>query len=51
MSCPDCRMVSRRVHSTYERRLADGPVGGRPVLIRLTVRRLYCENAQCPRRT
>ncbi|TGB13762.1 ISL3 family transposase [Streptomyces sp. MZ04] len=51
VSCPDCATASRRVHSTYERRLADGPVGGQPVLIRLTVRRLYCENAQCPRRT
>ncbi|MFD9824874.1 ISL3 family transposase [Streptomyces violascens] len=51
VSCPDCTTASHRVHSTYERRLADSPVGGRPVLIRLTVRRLYCENAQCPRRT
>nr|WP_280922751.1 ISL3 family transposase [Streptomyces sp. MZ04] len=50
VSCPDCATASRRVHSTYERRLADGPVGGQPVEIRLTVRRLYCENAQCPRR-
>lgn len=51
VSCPGCATVSRRVRSTYERRLADGPVGGQPVLIRLTVRRLYCENAQCTRRT
>ncbi|WP_398654429.1 transposase family protein [Streptomyces kanamyceticus] len=28
MPCPDCAAESRRVHSTYERRLADGPIGG-----------------------
>ncbi|MGW0886286.1 ISL3 family transposase [Streptomyces sp. NPDC002671] len=40
-----------RVHSRYGRRLADTPVGDRPVLIELTVRRLYCENIRCSRRT
>ncbi|WP_329618057.1 ISL3 family transposase [Streptomyces brevispora] len=49
--CPDCSTRSSRVHSTYERRLADTPVGGQPVLVELTVRRLYCENTACPRRT
>ncbi|MGF6942341.1 transposase [Streptomyces auratus] len=43
--------MSNRVHSTYGRCLADTPVGDRPVLIELTVRRLYCENVRCPRRT
>ncbi|MDP5315726.1 transposase family protein [Streptomyces poriferorum] len=47
---PDCELPSRRVHSCYQRRLADSPVGGRPVLIELTVRRLYCENDLCGRR-
>ncbi|GGZ20897.1 transposase [Streptomyces poonensis] len=49
--CPDCATPSERVHSTYERHLADGPVGEQPVQIDLSVRRLYCENAACPRRT
>jgi len=49
--CPDCSVRSSRVHSTYERRLADTPVGGQPVLVELTVRRLYCENTDCLRRT
>ncbi|MFD3442612.1 hypothetical protein ACFWU3_34575 [Streptomyces sp. NPDC058685] len=39
------------MHSGYERRLADTPVGDQPVLIKLTVRRLYCDNALCGRRT
>ncbi|MFI8308918.1 ISL3 family transposase [Streptomyces sp. NPDC085927] len=51
VSCPDCALPSDRVHSCYERRLADTPVGDRPVLIELTVRRLYCDNARCGRRT
>jgi transposase len=35
------------VHSSYERRLADAPVGGQPVVIRLTVRRFFCGNPDC----
>ncbi|MFD3657778.1 ISL3 family transposase [Streptomyces sp. NPDC058620] len=50
-SCPDCECPSARVHSCYERRLADTPVGDQPVRIRLTVRRLYCDNSRCGRRT
>ncbi|MCM2425093.1 ISL3 family transposase [Streptomyces sp. RKAG337] len=50
-TCPDCVVPSGRVHSTYERCLADSSVGGQPVFIELTVRRLYCENAACTRRT
>lgn len=51
VACPGCAIVSNRVHSTYGRCLADTPVGDRPVAIELTVRRLYCENVRCPRRT
>jgi len=36
-----------RVHSTYGRRLADAPVGGQPVVIRLLVRRFFCGNPDC----
>ncbi|MFD0297169.1 ISL3 family transposase [Streptomyces sp. NPDC127118] len=49
--CPDCECPSNRVHSCYQRRLADTPVGDQPVRIELTVRRLYCDNARCERRT
>jgi len=49
--CPDCELPSNRVHSCYERRLADSPIGDQPVLIELTVRRLYCGNGLCGRRT
>ncbi|MFJ3175361.1 hypothetical protein ACIPJK_31890 [Streptomyces roseus] len=49
--CPDYPVQSSRVHSTHERRLADTSVGGQPGLVTLTVRRLYCENTDCLRRT
>ncbi|MGQ4390270.1 ISL3 family transposase [Streptomyces sp. SAS_270] len=49
--CPDCGSGSRRVHSRYCRILADSPVGGRPLLVRLTVRRFFCESPTCLRRT
>ncbi len=36
------------MHSGYTRQLADSPAGGRPVLIRLAVRRFVCRNPACP---
>jgi transposase len=45
--CPHCSQFAERVHSAYERRLADAPVGGQPVTIRLAVRRFFCGNPDC----
>ncbi|MFB7337782.1 hypothetical protein ACFC00_40235 [Streptomyces adustus] len=39
------------MHSRYGRTLADVAVGGRPVLIGLSVRRLFCDGPDCGRRT
>src|SRR4051812_8407857 len=50
-ACPGCRAPSSRVHSRYERRLADLPWQGRPVALRLRVRRFLCAAPACPRRT
>ena len=50
-ACPKCGMTSGRVHSRYSRRLADASVGGRRVVIRLTVRRFFCPDPGCKRRT
>ncbi len=44
VACPDCRCESARVHSRYSRTLADVAAGGRPVLISLAVRRLFCDS-------
>ena len=45
--CRRCGACSARVHSSYVRRLSDGALGGRPVVISLTVRRFFCVNADC----
>lgn len=50
-ACTGCGTVSRRVHSSYGRRLADTSSGGREVLIDLQVRRFFCGNAECARKT
>ena len=50
-ACPRCGRVSDRVHSSYGRRLADAPAGGHRVLIRLAVRRFFCGNPDCPKKT
>ncbi|WP_433544649.1 transposase family protein (plasmid) [Streptomyces sp. CA-294286] len=49
--CTGCGTLSEWVHSRYERRPADHPMGGREVRIDLSVRRLYCENPACPKQT
>lgn len=50
-SCPSCRQPSERVHSFYSRAPADLPLGGQPVQLQLSVRRFYCPDATCERRT
>jgi transposase len=39
------------VHSRYERRLADAPVGGRRLVVVVLVRRFFCDVGDCPVRT
>ena len=45
--CPRCGQQSSRVHGRYQRLLADGAAGGRPLLIALSVRRFRCANPGC----
>lgn len=49
--CPACGTWSSRVHGSYVRQVRDLPLGGRPVLIRLAVRRFVCTNATCRKLT
>jgi transposase len=49
--CPACESRSARVHSRYQRVLADPAIGGRPALLRVRVRRFFCDNTTCQRRT
>ncbi|MEV0705908.1 ISL3 family transposase [Saccharopolyspora sp. NPDC050389] len=51
VACPGCGTLSDRVHSRYERRLSDTATSSREVLIRLRVRRLFCDNTECAKKT
>lgn len=48
--CPLCQQSSYRVHSHYQRTLADLPWAEFQVQIRFEVRKFFCENSACPRR-
>ncbi|WP_233365479.1 transposase family protein [Rhodococcus globerulus] len=50
-SCPTCGVSSKRVHSRYERTLADAAIGNQPSLLVLQVRRFVCTNIDCSRAT
>ncbi|RAG85029.1 ISL3 family transposase [Streptacidiphilus pinicola] len=49
--CPDCSVRAKRVHSWYWRTLAERPLIGRRLTIRLCVRRFFCDRRQCRRLT
>ncbi|MGH7603415.1 MAG: ISL3 family transposase [Gemmatimonadaceae bacterium] len=49
-ACPLCGTPSRRIHSRYVRRVADLPLAGREVQLRLVTRRFFCEVQHCARR-
>ncbi len=48
--CPSCAQPASRVHSHYQRLLADLPWAHVPVRIQLSVRRFFCTAPACPRR-
>nr|WP_285556343.1 transposase family protein [Streptomyces hygroscopicus] len=50
-ACPDCGSESTRVHSSYLWFPADVPSGGRLVVLQLRVRRFFCPESSCARRT
>lgn len=49
--CPECRARGRRVHSSYERGLAERPLTGQTLQVRLRVRRFFCDRSSCKRKT
>ncbi|MFH6782756.1 MULTISPECIES: transposase family protein [Methylobacterium] len=49
--CPDCGQASRSVHSRYHRHPADLPLSASRTTLRIEVRRFYCLNPACRRRT
>ena len=50
-SCPDCTHLSSRIHSRYQRKLADLPWSGRVVRLVVQVCRFFCTHPDCPRKT
>jgi len=50
-ACPGCGVLSRRVHSRYQRRLADTASGAQEVLIDLGGRRFFCGSDACAKAT
>jgi len=48
--CPLCHRRSRRIHSRYERTIADVPCGGEGVMLHLHVRRFVCRVRWCRRK-
>lgn len=44
-------METKRVHAYIERRVADVPVDGRPVVVRVRARRMRCSTTDCSRQT
>ncbi|MFE3788055.1 transposase family protein [Streptomyces goshikiensis] len=48
--CPLCQHPAALVHSRYWRYIAGLPAGGRQVIVRLRVRRFFCDQSQCRRR-
>jgi transposase len=50
-TCPSCAQPSSRVHSHDQRTPRDVPFGTKPVRLLLQVRRFFCDQPACPRRT
>ena len=48
--CPHCGAVSTRIHSHYERTLADLPWQGQRVQMRWHSRKFFCDATECPQR-
>ncbi|MGH3859567.1 ISL3 family transposase, partial [Actinokineospora sp.] len=51
VACHACGHSASRVHSRYDRRLADAPIAGRTVVLRVRVRRFFCDSTECAVRT
>lgn len=49
--CPECGVQTGRVHGYVVRRVADVPVDGRRVLVRVRARRMRCSRLECSRQT
>ena len=51
LKCPYCKAISKRVHSTYEREVQDLPMQDKKVILLIRTRKMFCDNAQCSKKT
>jgi transposase len=51
MPCPRCQIQAFRIHSHYQRTMADLPILQRSVRLVLYVRRFFCDNPTCQQHT
>ena len=51
LPCPHCGAKSKKVHSSYHRTIQDLPISGKKVYLKITVRKMFCRNAACGRKT
>jgi len=49
--CPYCGAINEKVHSYYMRRLVDLSIMGKPVELCLYVRKFFCTNSDCDKKT
>ncbi|MFD5572684.1 transposase family protein [Streptomyces cadmiisoli] len=49
--CPGCHALARRARSSYERELAERPLVGEKLQVKLRVRRFFCDRTSCRRKT
>ncbi len=50
VSCPECGVISRSIHSYYWRQVKDLPISGQLTQLKVEVRRFRCLNKECSRR-
>ncbi len=50
-ACPQCGVISRRIHSYYRRSGKDLPIGGQITNLHLEATRFRCMNDACCKRT
>lgn len=45
--CPQCGIISKRVHSSQKRSARDLPILGKPVMLQIIQKRYFCDNKDC----
>lgn len=48
--CPACGQSTTRVHAYYDRTIQDLPINGKPVYLKIRLRKLLCLNKKCAKK-